>query len=142
MIKNPSRKLPKVFVLIIPQVIRIHISKWEVVLVCRPRRLGGMRIFVLIIPQMIRIVHFSEWEEVVLVSRRFGGVKMLKDINIMANYGHRHEYNDNLNSPCSYDMTGKREFRLMQGHASALTGPRDYISEAGLGLQDSDVPVY
>jgi hypothetical protein len=71
MIKNPSWKLPEVFVLIIPQVIRIHISKWEAV-VCRPRR--GMRIFILIIPQMIRI-HFRE----VLVSRRLGGVKMLKD---------------------------------------------------------------
>jgi hypothetical protein len=76
---NPSRKLLEVFVLIIPQVIRIQTSKWEVV-VCRSRR--GMRIFILIIPQMIRI-HFSEWEEVVLVSRRFGGAKMLKDINIM-----------------------------------------------------------
>jgi hypothetical protein len=38
---------------------------------------------------MIRI-HFSKWEKV--VSRRLGGVKMLKDINILANYGH--EYND------------------------------------------------
>jgi hypothetical protein len=97
---TPSRKLPEVFVLIIPQVIRIHISKWKVV-VCRPRR--GMRIFVLPIPQMIRIHwHFSEWEEV--VSRRLGGVKMLKDINILTNYGH--EYNDV--SLCSYDVTGKR----------------------------------
>jgi hypothetical protein len=42
MTMNPSRKLLEVFVLIIPQVIRIlHISKWEVV-VCHPRR--GMRI--------------------------------------------------------------------------------------------------
>ena len=55
MTKNPSWKLPEVFVLIIPKVIRIHISKWE------PRR--GVRILVLIIPQMIRI-HFSEWEVV------------------------------------------------------------------------------
>jgi hypothetical protein len=81
MIKNPSWKLwPEVFVLIIPQVIRIQISKWEVV-VCRPRR--GMRIlvFLLTIPQMIRI-HFSEWEQV--VSRRLEGVKMLKDNNMLA----------------------------------------------------------
>jgi hypothetical protein len=78
-----------------------------------------MRIFVLIIPQMIRI-RFSEWKKVVLVSRRPGGVKMLK-----VNYGH--EYNDV--SFCSYDVpvTGKREFRLMHGRASALTGSCDYI---------------
>jgi hypothetical protein len=91
MMMNPSKKLPEVFVLIIPQVTRtrilIYISKWEVV-VCHPRRGVMMRIFVLIIPQMIRI-HFSEWEEV--VSRRLGGVKMYKDIDILANYGH--EYN-------------------------------------------------
>jgi hypothetical protein len=109
MIMNPSKKLPEVFVLIIPQVTRtrilIYISKWEVV-VCHPRR--GMRIFVLVIPQMIRI-HFSEWEEVVLVFRRLGGVKMFKDIDILAKYGH--EYNDV--SLSSYDMTEKREFRLM-----------------------------
>jgi hypothetical protein len=83
MTKNPSRKLSEVFVLIIPQVIRvwIHFSKWEVV-VCHPRR--GMRIFVLMIPYMIRI----HWEEE--VSRRLRGVKMLKDSNILANYGHEY----------------------------------------------------
>jgi hypothetical protein len=44
---------------------------------------------------------------------------MLKDVDILANYGHG--YNDV--GLCSYDLTEKREFRLMQGHASALTGP-------------------
>jgi hypothetical protein len=95
-----------------------------------------MRIFVLIILQMIRIVvHFSEWDQV-LVSRRLGGVKMLKDINILvANYGH--SYND-VSLCISYDVTGKREFRLMQGHASALLGCVTIFkfAEAGLGLQD------
>ena len=40
MTKNPSRKLPKVFVLIIPQVIQIHFGEWEVVIlvVCHPGR--------------------------------------------------------------------------------------------------------
>ena len=40
MTKNPSWKLPKVFVLIIPQVIRIHFGEWEVVIlvVCHPGR--------------------------------------------------------------------------------------------------------
>jgi hypothetical protein len=43
MTMNPSWKLPEVFVLKYPQVIRIHFSEWEVVVVvCRPRR--GVRI--------------------------------------------------------------------------------------------------
>jgi hypothetical protein len=58
-----------------------------------------MRIFILTIPQMIRI-HFR--------SQRMKMLKDIKDINILANYGH--EYNDV--SLCSYDATGKREFRL------------------------------
>ena len=55
MTKNPSRKLSEVFVLIIPQVIRIHFGdlEWEVVIVRRPRR----------------------------------RVKILKDIDILENYG-------------------------------------------------------
>ena len=57
MTKNRSRKLREVFVLIIPQVIRIHFSKWEVVVVCRPRR--RMRIYISIIPQVIRISYFK-----------------------------------------------------------------------------------
>ena len=56
---NPLWKMPEVFILIILQVIRIHFSKWEVVVVvCRPRTAGGMRIFELIMIQK----HFGEWE--------------------------------------------------------------------------------
>ena len=51
MTKNPSRKLSEVFILIIPQFIRIHLSKW-IVAIFRHRR----------------------------------GVKILKDIDIPANY--------------------------------------------------------
>ena len=44
-----SRKLPEVFVLIIPQVpairILVHFGEWEVTVLCRPRR-GIMRVFV------------------------------------------------------------------------------------------------
>ena len=47
MTKNLSRKLSEVFALIIPQVIRMHFSEWEV---CYPRTPRGMRILVLIIP--------------------------------------------------------------------------------------------
>ena len=58
MTKNPSRKRSKVYVLIIPQVIRtLHFSKWT---------LRGMRIFVLIVPQEIRI-YFGGWEAVALL---------------------------------------------------------------------------
>ena len=79
MTKNPSRKLPKVFILVFPQMpaIRIlilaHFGEWKVVVVvCRPglRRLGGVRnLIVLIIPQVIRILHFQvgEWGVVVVV---------------------------------------------------------------------------
>ena len=76
MTTKPSRKLPEVFILIISQVIRIriHFSKREVVVVCRPRK--GMRIFVSIIPQVI------QWEVLVLVV-----VVRDKDIDIQANYG-------------------------------------------------------
>ena len=42
MTKNPSRKLPKVFVLIILLVIRIHIEEWEMV-VCHPRARRGVK---------------------------------------------------------------------------------------------------
>ena len=88
MTKNPSRKLPEVFVLIIPKVIRIHwhLSEWGVVAltVCRPRRIF---VLIIVIPQVIRM-HFgdSEWE-VVVVRRLRRGVKLLKDIDILANYG-------------------------------------------------------
>ena len=83
MTKNPSRKLSEVFVLI-SQVIRIHISKWEAVVVCRRRILRGMRIFILIIPQVIR-VQFGEWE-VVVVYRHRREVKIPKDIDNLANH--------------------------------------------------------
>ena len=43
MTKNPSRKLWEVWILIIPQAIRIHFREWEVV-VCCPRR--GMRMII------------------------------------------------------------------------------------------------
>ena len=52
MTKDPFRKLSKAFVLI--AVIHIHVSKWEVILVCRWRT-------VTISPQVIQF-HFSEWE--------------------------------------------------------------------------------
>jgi hypothetical protein len=73
MTKNPSRKLLKVFVLIIPQVIRIHIIEWKA---CCPRTARGMEIYVLIIFQVIRI-HFSEWEVILalVVSGPRRGVK-------------------------------------------------------------------
>ena len=76
MTMNPLRKLLEVFVLIIPQVIRVHFGEWEeVVLVCRPWR--GMRIFVLIILQVIRIVRrIHEWEVVVLCRPRRGYLKI------------------------------------------------------------------
>ena len=88
---NPSRKLPEVFVLIIPQAIQIHFSRhrWEVIVlvVCSPslrrvlRRLGGVRIFVLIIiPKMVQI-QFGEWEVVVVCRPRRAprrGVKILQ----------------------------------------------------------------
>ena len=65
MTKNPSRKLSEVFVLIIPQVIRIH-SQWEECCHKTPR---GMRIFVLIIPQVITM-YFDEWEVLVALLSR------------------------------------------------------------------------
>ena len=52
--------LSEVFVFIIPQVIQIHFSKWEVF----PRTPREMRIFVLIISLVIRI-YFGKWEVVV-----------------------------------------------------------------------------
>jgi hypothetical protein len=57
MTKSPSKKLPKVFILITPQVIQIHrhFVGRVVVVVCRSRRGIMMRIFVLIIPQVVRI---------------------------------------------------------------------------------------
>ena len=83
MTKNPSRKLWEVLFLKIPQVIRIHIGEWEVVVVCCPRR-GIMRI--LIIPQVIRIPYLKfgewQWEVVVVLVRR--GVKILADSDILA----------------------------------------------------------
>ena len=87
MTKNLSRKLPladsEVFVLIIPQVSMIrmhwHLSEWEAVAVCRPRR--GMRIFVLIIPQVIRI-DFNEWVVIAVVAVSLG-LKLLEDIDIL-----------------------------------------------------------
>ena len=73
MTKNPSRKLPKVFVLIIPLAIGIHISKWEVVVVCRSRTPRGMTI---ILSQVIQI-HFDEWEvAAVYCPRREVGIVM------------------------------------------------------------------
>ena len=75
---NHSRKLSEVFILIIPQVIRMHFSEcqWKVVVVvCSSRRvlrtLGGVRIFVLIIPQVARI-HFSNLKVVVVCRPRKG----------------------------------------------------------------------
>jgi hypothetical protein len=69
----------EVFVLIIPQVIRIlGDSEWKVVVVyrSRTRTRRGMGIFVSIIPQVIRIL-FGEWEAVA-VCRHRRGVKILK----------------------------------------------------------------
>ena len=68
MMKNPSRKLWKAFVLI------TIVSNWDsetevVVVLCRSRTLRGMRI---ILPQVIQS-HFGDWE-VAVVYRRFGGV--------------------------------------------------------------------
>ena len=95
MMKNPSRKRPEVFVLIIPQVIRIYwyFSKWEVIPVCRTRT-GMMRKFVFIIPQVIPI-HFGDFklerEVVVVVVVRRPRIqresKLLKSIDILASYG-------------------------------------------------------
>ena len=57
MMKSPSRTLWKVFVFIIPQVIRMHISKWEVLLavvvVCRLRT--PREIIILLLPQVIQL---------------------------------------------------------------------------------------
>ena len=73
MTKNPSRKLSKVFALIILIVIRMHVSKWKVVIICRFRTPRRTRT-VTILPQVIRL-HFGEWEAVVvLVYSRFGEV--------------------------------------------------------------------
>ena len=68
MMKNPSRKLWKAFVLI------TIVSNWDsetevVVVLCRSRTLRGIRI---ILPQVIQL-HFGDWE-VAVVYRRFGGV--------------------------------------------------------------------
>ena len=76
---NHSRKLSEVFILIIPQVIRMHFSNLKVVVVlvvvCGSkrvlRRLGGVRIFVLIIHQVARI-HFSNLKVVVVCRPRKG----------------------------------------------------------------------
>ena len=95
MTTNPPWKKPEVFVLIIHQVIRIHFSKWKVVVVCYPRTRRGMRMFVLIVIQ----VHFDKWEvvvcprrgvriyvliisQVVVVCGPRRGLKLLKDIDI------------------------------------------------------------
>jgi hypothetical protein len=90
---NPSRKLSKAFVFIIPQVIRIHLSEFQleaIVLICSPRRvprrigLGEVRIFVLIIPQVIQI-YFGKWKVVVVCRPRKGpakGVKLLQRIRL------------------------------------------------------------
>ena len=73
MMKNPSRELSKVFDLIIPPLIQMHISKWEVVIVCRSRTLRG------IIPlQAIQLSQFGDLEAaVVLVYSRFGRVRSI-----------------------------------------------------------------
>ena len=68
MTKNPSRKLPKVFVSIIHLVIQIHISRWEVMVVCRSRTPTGMRIILL---QVIEI-YFDKWEVAVVYCPRRG----------------------------------------------------------------------
>ena len=90
MTKSPSWKLSEVFILIIPQVIRIHWNsgEWEVVVVCCPRR--GMKIFVLMIniPKVIRI-HFSEWEVVVTwICRPRRELKLYKDIDVLETWNH------------------------------------------------------
>ena len=59
MMKNPSRKWSEVFILIIPPVIRMYNSKWEVVVVCRSRTQRGM-IRRAILSQVIQL-HFGEW---------------------------------------------------------------------------------
>ena len=66
MMKNPSRKQSKIFVLIIPPVIRIHNNKWEVILILvwRSRTPRGMR--TVIIPQVIQLLLFGEWEAAVV----------------------------------------------------------------------------
>ena len=78
MMKNPSRKLWKAFVLI------IIVSNWDseseavtvVVVLCRSRTLRGMRI---ILPQVIQL-HFGDWE-VAVVYRRFGGVRIQSSLD-------------------------------------------------------------
>ena len=59
MTKNPSKKLSKVFDLILLLVIRIHVCNWEVVVVCHSRTPGKMRI---ILTQVIQL-HSSSTEE-------------------------------------------------------------------------------
>ena len=67
MMKNPSRKLWKAFVLI------TIVSNWDseavVEVICRSKTPRGMRIT---LPQVIQL-HFGDWE-VAVVYRRFGGV--------------------------------------------------------------------
>ena len=64
MTKDPFRKQSKAFALI--AVIQIHVSKWEVIIVCRSRTPRGMRT-VTILPQVIQFKFpFGEWEAAVV----------------------------------------------------------------------------
>ena len=81
MTKSPSRKQLKAFVLI--EVIQIHFSKWEVVIVCSRTPRGIMMRNVMIFPQGIQF-HFGEWEAtVVKVYRRLGEVGIFKFVLIV-----------------------------------------------------------
>ena len=81
MTKNPSRKPLKAFVLI--EVIQIHFSRWEVVIVCLRTPRGIMMRNVTIFPQGIQF-HFGEWEAtVVKVYRRLGEVGIFKFVLIV-----------------------------------------------------------
>ena len=74
MTKSPSRKPLKAFVLI--EVIQIHFSRWEVVIVCSRTPRGIMMRNVTIFPQGIQF-HFGEWEAtVVKVYRRLGELEV------------------------------------------------------------------
>ena len=79
MTKNPSRKLPEVWILIISIVIRIHFREWEAAVVCRSR-----------IRMRIRMSYLKfgecQWEVVVVVRRPRRGVKILTDIDNLTNY--------------------------------------------------------
>ena len=85
MTTNPSKMRSRVSALIILLVIRMHVSKWKVVIVRRFKTPRGTRT-VTISPQVIPL-HFVEWEAaVVLVYSRFGGVWIVKFLLIFPHW--------------------------------------------------------